>query len=100
MVGRALFASEQFTFTETPDGLLEVKVDGSVRSREKLLSDLFRALSGTAPKTHCLFGLRSFHPEFAGPLLALANHIDWRPVTDVTFNEGVLSAKLPPRAAD
>jgi len=99
MVGRALFASEQFTFTETPDGLLEVKVDGSVRSRDRLLSDLAQALNGTAPKTHCLFGLRSFHPEFAGPLLALANHIDWRPVSDVTFSEGVLSATLPPREA-
>lgn len=98
MVGRAMFANDQFTFTETPEGTLEIRVEESVRYRDKLLSDLARALRGEAPKSHCLYGLRSFHPDFAGPLLALANHIDWRPVSDVTFIEGVLNAKLPPRA--
>ena len=98
MVGRALFTSDQFTFTETPEGLLRVNIAESVKQRDQLLRDLARALDGTAPRSHCLYGLRSFHPEFAGPLLALANHIDWRPVSDVTFSEGVLNVTLPPRA--
>ena len=97
MVGRSLFASTQFTFSETSGGLLTIEVADSVSYRSRLITDLAHALKGEAPKTHCLFGLRSHYPDLAGPLLALANQIDWRPVSEVTFNEGVLSARLPPR---
>ena len=97
MVGRSLFANDQFTFSETSEGLLTIEVAGSISYRARLISDLAHALRGDAPRTHCLFGLRNHYPDLAVPLLALANQIDWRPVTEVTFNEVALSARLPSR---
>ena len=97
MVGRSMFAGGQFTFSETRDGLLTIEIAESVSNRSMLLDDLTVAFQPHPPRTHSLTALRARYPEFGAPLLALVDQIDWRPVSEVTFSEGTLSARLPPR---